>query len=650
VGLRHQFCSAACLAAVLLVALALLLAGVLRPAEGSEPAKPLLPNLVADPPDNMVLAAESESVEGSNRGAPAQLLLRFDGYVHNVGPGALDFRGSRAKPTLSRQTEKEVEIAEKNKEPLSSPSQKTEEELATPPMTVTQRLFLPIEGKTEAERQAEETNVDRPAHVEETSAGEMIYVNADGHYHWHLQKVAKYSLWNSTKTAEVAPAQKVGFCLDDSQHVESGKGPKTAAYADNVAPYREFCQQYHPDATSLYEGVSPGWRDLYTRELAFQWVNVSNVLPGEYWLREDVNPLGVIKEEGGANEPAYATTPTIVPGYDALAQAVSTEVGKAKTVTLTAEAWRGEENGEREEKLPNPTYTIVGAPAHGSLTAIAGDQLTYVPEPGYSGPDSFEFSASDPNSPFPTSPARATVSISVGQVPQPSLSIAGAPAGMLAGTSVTLGATVTADDGGVEWSASAGAFTSEGASGTTDDFVAPTQVPPGGTVRITARLKDDPAVGDQRTIAIVPVPAPVASPEVQTPAKIATNTGGGRPGKVGASVSRPRVMLIGRTLIMTTYLFAAGHIRLSAYLGHRRLGSCASLTPANRTFTCRVRLAPRVSARSSISVWASLRVGTRTVQRVRPAGEIAQMTMAHAGLLSAEKEGISGVLWCGQSL
>jgi hypothetical protein len=646
---RYLSRSSVRLAAILALALAGLLAGVLRSAHGSEPAKPLLPNLVADPPDNMILAAESENVEGATS---TQLLLRFNGYVHNVGPGALDFRGSRAKPTLSNQTAKEVEIAEENKEPLSSPSQKTEEELGTPPMTVTQRLFLPIEGKSEAERQAEEANVDRPAHVEEASGGEMIYVNADGHHHWHLQKVAKYSLWNATKTAEVAPAQKVGFCLEDSQHVESGKGPKTAAYADNVPPYREFCQQYHPDATSVYEGISPGWRDVYTRDLAFQWVNASDVLPGEYWLREDVNPLGVIEEEGDANQPAYATKPTIIPGYDALPQALGTEVGQAKSVTLTAQAWRGEENGEPEEKLPAPAYTVVEAPAHGKLTAIAGDQVTYVPESGYAGTDSFVFTAAAPNSPFPTSPARATVSISVGKAPQPSVSIGGAPASMIVGTSVTLSAMVAADSGGVEWSASDGSFIAEGAGGASEDFVAPAQVPSGGTVTITARLKDAPSISDQRTIAIVSPPAPVASPEVQPPPKTAapkTSTPNGPPrlGQVRPTVSRPRVMLIGRKLTMTTYVTRAGHIRLSAYIGHRRLGSCATLTPAKRTFSCHLRLPADVSSHAPISVWASLRVGGHVLQSLRPAAEIAQMTMARVGsVLTGAGEGISGLSWC----
>jgi Lysyl oxidase/Bacterial Ig domain len=648
------------LALVLALALAGLLVGVLRSAHGSEPAKPLLPNLVADPPDNISLASESEGVEGGHSGT--QLLLRFNGYVHNIGPGALDIRGSREKPKLSKQTEKEVEIAEENKEPLHSPSQKTEEELATPPMKVSQRLFLPIEGMSEKERRREEANVERPAHVEEASAGEMIYVNADGHHHWHLQKVARYSLWNATKTAEVAPAQKVGFCLDDSQHVELSKGPETRAYSDNVAPYREFCQQYHPDATSVYEGISPGWRDLYEHDLAFQWVNASDVLPGEYWLREDVNPLGVVKEEPGANEPAYATTATIIPGFDALAQATSTQVGQAMKVTLTAKAWRGEENGQKEEALPTPIYTVLEAPKHGRLTAVVGNQLTYTPEAGYSGSDSFVFSAADPNSPFPTSPAQATVSIAVGEAPQPSVSIGGAPSSMIAGTSVALTATVANDEGGVEWTASDGTFTAEGAAGLSDDYVAPSEVPPGAQVTLTARLEDNHAVSDQRTIVIVPVPEPVPAPQAQPPAQAAA-PGVGGPGQTPSSsppvvapvartalppISRPRVMLIGRKLIMTTYVNKAGHARLSAYLGSRKLGTCATTTPAKRTFTCRLTLGSGVSAQAHISVWASLRIGSRIVQNLRPAAEVAQMKMAHSSGL-ADDEGISGASWCSPS-
>ena len=139
-------------------------------------SEPLLPNLVADPPNNVLL--ETSTTEGGvTKEGEAKLLLRFNGYVHNVGPGAVDFRGRREAPKVSRATIEEVERAKEKEESLP---QKTEEELAVPPMQVFQRLFTTPVG-------VEEKNIER-AHVDEPSGGEMLYVSADGHHHWHLQR------------------------------------------------------------------------------------------------------------------------------------------------------------------------------------------------------------------------------------------------------------------------------------------------------------------------------------------------------------------------------------------------------------------------------------------------------------------------------
>ncbi len=454
------------------LACAALLAVALRDASASGPT--LLPNLVADPPDNISLATDSST--GVNR-----LLLRFNGYVHNTGPGALDFRGSREKPNVSKATEEEVEHAREKEQSLP---QKTEEELAVPPMKVFQRLFTTNVGE-------EETNIER-AHKDEASSGEMIYVSADGHHHWHLQRVAKYSLWNGAKTAEVDPAQKVGFCLEDSQHVETGIGPKTAVYADNIAPFRDFCQQYRPNATGLFEGISPGWRDVYSSSLAFQWVDVSNVLPGEYWLREEVDPLAVIKEAGGGEKVKFATAATIILGFDALAQSATTQAGTPKTLTLSSKAWKDS---------ATPKYAIASQPQHGKLGAVVNNQVTYTPEAGYTGTDSFTFSAADPNSQFPQSPAVATVSLEVVEGSAPSVTIEGAPASLVAGSSVQLSAHVVNDSPTVTWTASAGSITTGGL------YTAPSEPPAGGKVTVTATSSK--GAQDQRTIEITPVGAKV---------------------------------------------------------------------------------------------------------------------------------------------
>jgi Lysyl oxidase/Bacterial Ig domain len=751
--------------------LGLLAIGTLREARAAG-SEPLLPKLVADPPTGVFL--ETSSTEGG----VSKLLLRFNGYVHNKGPGALDFRGRREAPKVSQKTIEEVQHAKEREEGLP---QKTEEELAVPPMQVFQRLFTTLPG-------VEETNIER-AHVEESSSGEMIYVSADGHHHWHLQRVAKYSLWNASKTAEVAPAQKVGFCLEDSEHVESTVGPSSPVYADNVPPYRRFCQAYNPDATSLFEGISPGWRDLYASNLAFQWVDASNVLPGEYWLREDVNPIGFIKETGGANTPAYATGHTIIPGFDALAQSLNAPSGQATNVTLTSQAWNDS---------AAPRYTTVSQPQHGTLEeGGASNKVIYRPAAGYTGPDSFTFSASDPNSAFPTHPAIATVSIEVdrllagdatatytvadataaghqeafqftakatgaaeelqlrtdgsanagitgvslgifaegagkpgsvlggatvsGEPPvnswikatglsipvvsgtnywlaalplgggrlhydvaaapsagtpsvesatgglatltaesswvtfdqgpvgfqaigtAASISVSGAQAQMTAGTSVQLTANAAHATGGVEWEASAGTIAPEGAGARNSVYTAPSQPPPGGTVTITARLQNDHAVSASLSITIAPAqpaaPAPAisstpavtiapAQPAAPAPAISSTPASSGIAGyKAGPPrVTRPRAMLVGRVLVMSTVPSAAGRVRLDAYLGRHRLGRCASKTPGGRRFTCRIRLGHNVSLRARIRIVASLRVGSLVVHSVLGPRRIPQIS------------------------
>jgi Lysyl oxidase/Bacterial Ig domain len=635
-------------AALLAVALlALLLPGSAHQAHAAGgPA--LLPDLVADPPDGVEVKPYSS--EGTTR-----LLLRFNGYIHNKGPGAVDFRGSRTAVKLSPANEQKLKEDEEQKKAVSP---EIEQQLAASPMHAFQRLFTTKEGE-------EETNIER-SHVDETSSAELLYSNADGHNHWHLQRAAKYSLWNSAKTAEVAPAQKVGFCLDDSEHVDKDKGPANPVYSDNVAPFREFCEQYHPNATSLFEGISPGWRDKYSSNLTFQWVDASNVLPGEYWLREDVNPLGVVKETSSANVPVYATKATVIAGFDAIAQNVATGNGEAKTIALSAKAW---------SDSATPKYTIASQPQHGTLSAISQGKLTYTPNAGYAGADSFTFSAADPTSPFPTSPALATVSIEVGEAAKiPSVAIEGAPASMTTGTSAQLSAQVANDSPTVTWAASAGSITQEGL------YMAPGTLPSSGSVTVSATTAK--GAKDQRTIAIVapeaiePAPEapagetpPATPPAGETPpSETTTATGGSNtatgtglvlsqppsPGTGGVlgehsatvrvAVERPTVVLIGRALVMSARPSAPGSIRLSAFLGAHRLGSCESVTPAERSFTCRVRLGKGVSTRARIRVQATLRDGSTVARSVRPAAPVAALQMQMGG--QSAHAGLAAAFWC----
>jgi hypothetical protein len=313
-------------------------------------ASDLLPNLVGDPPTGAEL--------GVNMG---HLLLRFDGYVHNIGPGPLEVRGQRAR--------------------------------ATDPMTAYQRIYRTDGGSQD---------VAMPG-------AQLIYVSNDGHRHWHLQKVAAYSLWNQARTRRVAPALKVGFCLADHQHVDAGVGPASPVYTDDNG--RAFCQKDQPGALSVFEGISVGWRDLYESSLMFQWVDVSDVQPGVYWLREDVNPNRIVRESDPVNAPAYAAAATTIPGYDAKPLAVGSVASRSATAIIR--------DADHYGSTGAPQFRVNKPPRHGTLNVRAGSlstrrTITYRPKRGYRGPDRFTYIARDSASSYPHHPAAATVSLYVG--------------------------------------------------------------------------------------------------------------------------------------------------------------------------------------------------------------------------------------------
>jgi hypothetical protein len=130
-------------------------------------------------------------------------------------------------------------------------------------------------------------------------------------------------------------------------------------------------------------------------------------------------------------------------------------------------------------------------------------------------------------------------------------------------------------------------------------------------VTVTARLADKPGVAVQRTISILPLP-PV---QAQVTLGFTSSHGGSR-------FPRPQAVLIGRKLIMTMVPPLAGRVRLSAYLGRQMLGSCATVTPAGRRFTCRLTLASKISTHARIGVRASLRFGKQILNSYRPPSPI----------------------------
>lgn len=528
------------LLAAVLAALAVLVAAS---GAGAATGDPVLPDLVADPPAHPLIVQEAN---GSGR-----LLLRFDGYIHNAGDGALEVDGSRP----------DADAAE--------------------PMSVLQRVF-------DADGNPVAPDIDMAA-----LGAQLIYENADGHQHFHLHDAARYSLWNGDRTAEIAPSMKVGFCMGDSQHVDA-KGPANAVYT-----FGDFCGHLNPAATDVHEGISPGWRDIYTRGLPFQWIDVSNVQPGTYWLRSEVDPDHFVTESNEVNPPAYATAPVAVPGYIAASVAAGSVPGGGQLpITL----------GATVSGTPGPrAFRIGSAPAHGTLdvapgAAFAGPTVTYRPAVGYRGTDGFTYVALDANSAYPRTPSTATVSLDVGAEPTPSVLISGAPATLATSHSVQLAASVANDVSGVIWTVDgvAGGSARVGRISAAGTYRAPARIPVGGSVVVAARSAG--GGRDERTIRIVPSTQAMSLALPLIP---------GLP-RAGQQIGRPTLAVIEGTVVGAARAGRSGTLTLRVLTGRRLIVRCRAAAPARRVMACR-HLSPHGVTAKHLRLVATLRIHGRLV-------------------------------------
>lgn len=222
----------------------------------------------------------------------------------------------------------------------------------------------------------------------------------DGHNHFHLIRAADYTLWDLGRQAPVTDASKVGFCLVDTEVREEGI---EAAYL--IDDYN-YCEVDNPEATELTMGITSGWRDVYDANVTMQWVDVSEVEPGTYWVsaETDINDE-IVESDETNNGIVFSDNSFAVDGYVAR----DLHVAPAEPFRL------------RTRTYGDPgrvAFVITEGPAHGTLDAPLGvdvltDTLTYVPEPGFTGTDTFSYYAHDASSAYPRRPRVAVVTIEV---------------------------------------------------------------------------------------------------------------------------------------------------------------------------------------------------------------------------------------------
>jgi hypothetical protein len=533
---------------------------------------------VADPPTS------EDPPEVQDDGAGARLLLRLDGYVHNRGPGPLEIRGS-------------------------SPSGGVPNVMGT----VRQRVY---------------DDAGDPQDILRSPAPSLLYETNDEHLHWHLMHAMRYSLWSDDRSLEVAPVQKVGFCLVDSERVEAPSGDR-ARYTSRT---HNFCGRLAPRAANVFMGVSAGWRDVYGSGLAFQWVDISDVAPGRYWLRADADPGGVIQETNEENPGAYNAEASIVNGHRADPVAAGTIPALGATpITLAAttfdDVYRGSP-GERQ-------FQIVTPPAGGTLdrptgTWFSGPQVRYTPKPGFSGADTFTVAARDSASPFPRTPPSAAVTLTVagqaagpppdappqGSPPQEGpaqegpaqasptqgatarpptvigsgggvLGISGAPRSVHTSSMTRLRASGPGVERGVTWSVDAGGSPA-GRISASGVYRAPASVPRGGIVTISARSAT--GASGQVKIRIRPTPRRRSAPGLKAPPVP----------KHG--LSKIRLGRHSRSLIAIVSSAQSGRVRFTMKRDGQRFASCSMVVRKAGSASCKAPIPTAISRLNLVCV------------------------------------------------
>nr|XP_046231894.1 protein-lysine 6-oxidase [Scatophagus argus] len=102
------------------------------------------------------------------------------------------------------------------------------------------------------------------------------------HQHFHsMDEFSHYELLDASTHHSVAEGHKASFCLEDT--------------SCDYGYYRRFA------CTAHTQGLSPGCYDTYNADIDCQWIDITDVKPGNYILKVSVNPQYQVPESDFSN-------------------------------------------------------------------------------------------------------------------------------------------------------------------------------------------------------------------------------------------------------------------------------------------------------------------------------------------------------------
>src|SRR3954454_11848442 len=129
--------------------------------------------------------------------------------------------------------------------------------------------------------------------------GRLRYVYSEDHNHWHYLGFDHYELRRASDYTLVAPDQKTGFCLGDRYNTDTNTDlPGEPAQAF----YTGYCGRTQTELLSVVEGISVGYGDVYFANLEGQFVDLTGVPAGQYYLVHRANADRKLVESDYSND------------------------------------------------------------------------------------------------------------------------------------------------------------------------------------------------------------------------------------------------------------------------------------------------------------------------------------------------------------
>lgn len=142
-------------------------------------------------------------------------------------------------------------------------------------------------GATSGDSQVVLQRIYRSGGFQDVVGGEFVFHPAHGHI--HFEGFATYDLVNDNGQV-VASGGKTSFCLVNIR--------QPFPFISSAA---SLTHGRGGNSCGQIQGISAGYSDVYSSSLPDQWIDITNVPDGNYWLRVTADPDNALREENDNN-------------------------------------------------------------------------------------------------------------------------------------------------------------------------------------------------------------------------------------------------------------------------------------------------------------------------------------------------------------